>query len=103
MTYVEIVSYNDGTVQSRRGPSSERRADRIDDGLNINLNHEQFYTRMVEDDEGHFARLEELREALRAQNISWGELADLQGLAEFIPADDVELLEAAGVPEFVDN
>lgn len=48
-------------------------------------------------------RLEELRAALRAENISYGELAELQGLAEHIDAGDVELLEAAGVPEFPDG
>lgn len=44
-------------------------------------------------------RLEQLREALRAENISYGELAELQSLAAHIAPDDVELLEAAGVPE----
>ena len=46
------------------------------------------------------ARLEAHRAALRAENISYGELADLQGLAERIDSGDAELLEAAGVPEF---
>lgn len=45
------------------------------------------------------ARLEALRVELRAERISYGELAELQSLAEFIAPDDVELLEAAGVPE----
>lgn len=45
-------------------------------------------------------RLEYLRQELRAERISYGELAELQSLAEYIPKDDVELLEAAGVPEF---
>jgi hypothetical protein len=44
-------------------------------------------------------RLEYLRGELRAERISWGELAELQELAEFIERGDVELLEAAGVPE----
>ncbi len=44
-------------------------------------------------------RLEYLRGQVRAERISWGELAELQGLAEHIPADDVELREWAGVPE----
>ncbi len=48
------------------------------------------------------ARLEELRAALQAENISYGELAELQGLAEHIEPGDVELLEAAGVPEHGD-
>jgi hypothetical protein len=41
------------------------------------------------------ARLEELRAELRAERISYGELAELQGLAEHIEPGDVELLEAA--------
>jgi hypothetical protein len=49
------------------------------------------------------ARLEELRAAIGAENISYGELAELQSLAEHIDPDDVELLEWAGVPEFIDD
>ena len=45
-------------------------------------------------------RLEELRAILRSESISYGELAELADLAEHIAPDDVELLEAAGVPEF---
>jgi uncharacterized pyridoxal phosphate-containing UPF0001 family protein len=45
-------------------------------------------------------RLEELRAELRAENISYGELLELQSLAKHIEAGDVELLESAGVPEF---
>ena len=44
-------------------------------------------------------RLEYLRGELRAKRISYGEIAELQSLAEFIEPGDVELLEAAGVPE----
>lgn len=44
-------------------------------------------------------RLEELRNALREENISYGELAELQSLAPHIDPSDTELLEAAGVPE----
>jgi hypothetical protein len=44
-------------------------------------------------------RLEELREELRKECISYGELSELQSLAEYIDPSDVELLEAAGVPE----
>jgi len=49
------------------------------------------------------ARLEYLRGELRAERISYGELAELQGLADQIEPGDVELLEAAGVPEFPDE
>ena len=44
-------------------------------------------------------RLEHLRGELRAERISYGELAELQDLAPHIEDGDVELLEAAGVPE----
>ena len=44
-------------------------------------------------------RLEYLRTELRAECISTGELIELQSLADYIEDNDVELLEAAGVPE----
>lgn len=44
-------------------------------------------------------RLEELRQELQNECISYGELMELQALAKYIDLDDVELLEAAGVPE----
>jgi hypothetical protein len=44
-------------------------------------------------------RLEELRADLRAERISYAGLAELADLAEHIEDGDVELLEAAGVPE----
>lgn len=46
-------------------------------------------------------RLQYLREQIEAESISWGEVAELEGLAEHIPAGDVQLLEWAGVPETV--
>lgn len=48
-------------------------------------------------------RLEYLRGELRGERISYGELAELQGLADQIDPGDVELLEAAGVPEFPED
>jgi hypothetical protein len=45
------------------------------------------------------ARLEELRTELRGECISYGELFELQSLVEHIDSNDVELLQAAGVPE----
>jgi hypothetical protein len=48
-------------------------------------------------------RLDYLRTELRAERISTAELLELQSLAEYIAPDDVELLEAAGVPEFPDE
>ncbi|MDA8651675.1 hypothetical protein N9L75_03775 [Porticoccaceae bacterium] len=43
--------------------------------------------------------LESIRCALRAENISYGELARLEELRDHIDEGDIELLEAAGVPE----
>lgn len=45
-------------------------------------------------------RLEEIRTELDNESVSYGELVELQELTEFIEEDDVQLLEAAGVPEF---
>lgn len=45
-------------------------------------------------------RLEYLREQIRAERISMGELLELHDMAELIDDDDTELLEWAGVPEF---
>ena len=44
-------------------------------------------------------RLDYLRKKLRAGRISYGEILELQSLAAHIDLSDVELLEAAGVPE----
>ena len=45
-------------------------------------------------------RLEYLRSQIRAECISYAEIAELQDLADEIEDHDVELLEWAGVPEF---
>lgn len=45
-------------------------------------------------------RLEYLRNELREERISYGELAELTSLIPYIDKSDTELLEAAGVPEF---
>jgi hypothetical protein len=47
-------------------------------------------------------RLEELRVEIQAERISYGEIVELQSLAEHIDKGDVELLQWAGVPEFED-
>lgn len=44
---VEVVSYVDGTVVKTLDAPTERQAERIERGLEINLNHELFYTRIV--------------------------------------------------------
>ena len=42
-------------------------------------------------------RLEEIRAELRAERISYGELAELQELSKYIDDEDSELKEAAGL------
>lgn len=44
--------------------------------------------------------LEDIRQSIERGDISYGEIATLQSLAEYIEPGDVELLEWAGVPEF---
>ena len=47
---VEIVRYNDDGVEHvvrMDPPKSARHAERVEDGVNRNLNHERFYTRLV--------------------------------------------------------
>ena len=45
-------------------------------------------------------RLEYLRGQIEAQQISYGEISELQELSEHIHPADVQLLEWAGIPEF---
>ena len=54
--------------------------------------------KIIDDSINH--ELEELRQVLRDENISIGELIRLGELADYIEPGDVELLEPAGVPEF---
>ena len=44
-------------------------------------------------------RLEEIRKSIDSECVSYGELAELASLAEYIESGDVRLLEWAGVPE----
>ena len=44
-------------------------------------------------------RLEYLRREIKAERISYGEIAELQSLAKYIDNGDVELLQWAGVSE----
>lgn len=45
-------------------------------------------------------RLKYLRRQIENENISYGEIAELQSLAKYIDNGDTVLLEWAGVPEF---
>jgi len=51
------------------------------------------------DDKRIKKRLEHLRREIKAERISYGEIAELQSLADHIEEGDVLLLEWAGVPE----
>lgn len=44
-------------------------------------------------------RLEEIRQSIRNENISYGEIAELQELIDEIETHDVELLQWAGAEE----
>jgi len=44
--------------------------------------------------------LEYLRKQIKQENISYGEIVELQSLKEHIDDGDAELLQWAGVPEF---
>lgn len=46
--YVEIVKHDTGEVVKRLGPMSERMAERVERGAHYNLNHGEYYTRIVE-------------------------------------------------------
>jgi hypothetical protein len=80
-TDILLIGYwlEDGTYEP---PVHEERAER---GPGVTLRVKQ--------------RLEYLRGELRAERISYGELAELQSLAEHIEPGDMELQEAAGIPE----
>lgn len=76
----------------------------LDRHITGNYGEDQFRD-VPEDDEVNIdgeiaARLEYLRSQIRAESISWGEVHELQGLADYIDSGDTELLEWAGVPEF---
>lgn len=44
--YVEIVEFETNKVIKSMGPMSERKADRVDSGVTINLNHDRYFTRV---------------------------------------------------------
>jgi len=48
-------------------------------------------------------RLEAIRKSIQNENVSYGEMAELQSLSKDIDPSDVELREAAGMPQFEDE
>ncbi len=49
--FVEVVDSSTREVVERLGPMSESKADRVEHGLLINLNHDAFFTRTGTDAE----------------------------------------------------
>ena len=49
--YVEIVEFGTKEIVKRIECKSERQADKVDNGANINLNHDKYYTRIVTEEE----------------------------------------------------
>ena len=45
--YVQIFDMDEAEPIEERGPFAERRAEKVDAGITINLNHEQYYTTIV--------------------------------------------------------
>jgi hypothetical protein len=48
---VEVVEAATDKVVRRLGPMSERKAEKVERGLEINLNHDRFFVRVVPRDE----------------------------------------------------
>jgi len=45
--FVEIVKRETDEVMSRMGPMAERKADKVRSGASINLNHDEYFVRIV--------------------------------------------------------
>lgn len=59
MKTVEIVKFESGEVVKSFSQLGDFEAERVENGVNINLNHEQYYTRIVtEEEEVDFESLE---------------------------------------------
>ena len=48
MYYVQIVEEKTGEVAKSMGPMSWEKAEKVENGANINLNHEEYFTRIVD-------------------------------------------------------
>lgn len=48
---IEIISHDTGQVVHTVDVPAGANADRLDRGINVNLNHEQYYTRLVDAEE----------------------------------------------------
>ena len=50
MSFVKIIAYDDETVIKQLKAESQRSAERIEAGLNINLDHNKYFTIIEEGD-----------------------------------------------------
>ena len=60
---------------------------------------EDSYGKWGKRDEERKKRLEEIRKSIRNENVSYGELSELESLKDHIDSGDMELRQWAGVPE----
>ena len=45
--YIEIIEHITENIVKKMGPFIKNKAEKIEDGVNINLNHDLYYTRLV--------------------------------------------------------
>lgn len=45
--YVQIRTFDDEKIVKEMGPFSEQKAEKVDEGVNINLNHDEYYTIII--------------------------------------------------------
>jgi hypothetical protein len=87
--YMVSLEYGDKVRVECPAPRTSENYNEVDKAINDALNaHNATY------------RLERLRAAIEGESISYGEIAELESLAEYIDPADTLLLQWAGVPEF---
>ena len=48
--YVQIIGYDESEVIKEMGPMGENKAEKVDMGLNINLDHANYFTVVIQKD-----------------------------------------------------
>lgn len=66
--YVRIVEYETEEIVKQMGPFPERWAEKMDDGANINLNHDAYYTIILTQSEIDDERRKENESKAHGQN-----------------------------------
>lgn len=83
----------DESLGMRRGKQSSKK-------VSAKGRRDDSYGKFGKRDKEAKKRLEEIRKSLKNEDLSYGELSELQSLSQHIDKDDVELRQAAGIPEF---